>query len=148
MSATKIVTISAALALWFKVQRETNRFAGEWAPILSFAYAVLLVGLLQIRPSWWRKISQNPWVIMPLFSGVVLISVAILYPYADNLKEIDAGSDQDDAIMLCGQAIMRGEFPYSEFTYLGNPPSPAPGMLLIFLLSIATGWYPSPRSFF
>ena len=85
---------------------------------------------------------QNPWVIMPLFGSVVLLGVGVLYPYADGLKELMMGSDQDDAIMLCGQALMRGEFPYSELTYLGNPPSPAPGMLLIFLLSIATGWYP------
>ena len=80
---------------------------------------------------------------MPLFGSVVLLGVGVLYPYADGLKELMMGSDQDDAIMLCGQALMRGEFPYSELslTWVIHR-VPLLACFLFFLLSIATGWYP------
>jgi len=128
--------------LLFTAQREISRFTGEWADVFNLAYALILVWLFGLRPSWWQKVSQTPWVIIPLFSAVVLIGVGFLYPYADGLKALMMGSDQDDAIMLCGQALLRGEFPYYQPTYLGNPASPAPGMLLLFTLSVTTGWYP------
>ena len=76
------------------------------------------------------------------FIFVAAIAVIFVYPYADGLKANLGGSDQDDAVMLCGQSLLSGEFPYAQRTYPNNPASPAPGMLLIFLPSILTGWYP------
>ena len=97
---------------------------------------------LNWEPIIWKKIRFHRWSVPLAFTCIALAAVVLVYPYADGLKTQLGGSDQDDAVMLCGQTLLRGEFPYAQKTYLNNPASPAPGMLLMFLPSIVTGWYP------
>ena len=128
--------------LWLTGQRDLFKFGGDFAPILSLFYGILLVWLLACQPRFWDKLRLCRWPIPLAFIFVAAIAVIFVYPYADGLKANLGGSDQDDAVMLCGQSLLSGEFPYAQRTYLNNPASPAPGMLLIFLPSILTGWYP------
>jgi hypothetical protein len=64
---------------------------------------------------------------------VALIIAFVGYPIADGLKEIGRGSDQDDAIINAGLALIKGYHPYSARTYLNILISPGPGWILFAL---------------
>lgn len=84
-----------------------------------------------------RKSFVDSWVSNPIFISVVLtITFAVIcyaYPIADGLKTQMRGSDQDDCVILGAQRLIQGLFPYSVRSYYGNPCSPAPGMLILYL---------------
>ena len=78
---------------------------------------------------------------MPLFGSVVLLGVGVLYPYADGLKELMMGSDQDDAIMLVAKPHARGISIPNSLTWVIHR-VPLLACFLFSYVSIATGWYP------
>jgi len=69
-----------------------------------------------------------------LTTAVMLIAVAIafaiLFPKL-NGQLPGQGSDRDDALNIAVAALLRGEYPYLQPTYLGNPVTPLPGALLL-----------------
>jgi len=74
----------------------------------------------------------------------------VVYPIADNLKEIGAGSDQDDAIIEGARAILATGTPYTATTYFGNPISPGPGWIILWMPLVLCDLYLliNPISFF
>jgi hypothetical protein len=85
---------------------------------------------------------------------VVLAVTLFIYPKA-NIHTPMRGSDRDDALLDATSALLRGEFPYSRPTYLGNPITPLPGALLLAVPFVLAGnaalanalwWRVVPRS--
>jgi len=69
------------------------------------------------------------WAVALTFAALFVV-FAIGYPIADGLRPT-GGSDSDDALELAVGELLRGHYPYSPTTYLGNPISPLPGALLL-----------------
>lgn len=102
--------------------------------ILMFLSAIYLIAIciLSVKKSFISFLISNP-----IFISVVLIAtfatIIYCYPIADGLKMQMRGSDQDDCVILGSQQLIQGLFPYSVRSYYGNPCSPAPGMLILYL---------------
>ena len=94
--------------------------------------ALALCGtLLVIRPPrCLAKALQGSWPAMLMLAAFTVGTIAI-YPYADGLKLRGAGSDQDDALILAGQALLKFQNPYRQETYLGNQIDPGAGWALL-----------------
>jgi hypothetical protein len=63
------------------------------------------------------------------FFVVAAVAFAVVYPIADARKAGGAGTDADDALDLAVRALLRGQYPYLERTYLNNPITPLPGWI-------------------
>lgn len=79
-----------------------------------------------------------------LLAAVVTIAVAfaVLYPIA-NAGGPRTGGDSDDALMVAGAALLHGQYPYAQRTYLHNPVTYLPGSFaaaLPFVLLGNVGW--------
>ena len=101
------------------------------------AFLLFAIYLIVIYFTCIRKSFAISWVSNPIFIGVVLfvtfVVICFAYPIADGLKTQMRGSDQDDCVILGAQRLIQGLFPYSVRSYYGNPCSPAPGMLILYL---------------
>jgi hypothetical protein len=66
----------------------------------------------------------------------------VVYPMA-NAGEwssgVGGGSDRDEALQVGGEALLAGEYPYYQRTFLNNPISPMPGSILAALPFAAMG---------
>jgi hypothetical protein len=78
---------------------------------------------------------------MALASGTFCTATLVLYPVADALKQTGRGSDQDDALILAGKALVRLSNPYIQHTYLNQPVHPGPGWAILTAPLTATGLY-------
>jgi hypothetical protein len=127
-----------------------------WQPL----YKYLPAGLHPLIPlyflGWWgcyRLVLYSPgfhaktlpiwegrWTLIILLVGLASINYFV-YPIADALKLQMRGSDQDDALILAGSRLVRLLSPYAEKTYLGNPISTGPGLVLLTLPFILCGTY-------
>ena len=83
---------------------------------------------------------NTPWptiiIIMLFFTASIVV-----YPLADNLKEIGRGSDQDNAIIEGAQAFFANGSPYFATTYYGNPISAGPGWIILLMPLALSGFY-------
>ena len=106
-------------------------------------YLTLVAIALALFLSHYRKIySLVPerrfgWMAAATIVGILLL-FAVVYPTA-NVQIPGKGSDGDDAIHLGAIALLRGESPYNQITYLGNPTVNLPGALLLALPFAALG---------
>lgn len=75
--------------------------------------------------------SRDPRVVIiaAMLVGMV-VAFAVLFPQL-NSQMPGQGSDRDDALNVAIAAMFRGEYPYAQTTYLGNPITPLPGALLL-----------------
>lgn len=74
--------------------------------------------------------------------AMMLLLFVLIYPMV-NAAQPGLGSDRDDALNMAVRALMRGEHPYRQLTYLGNPVTPLPGALLLatpFVLLGNSAW--------
>jgi hypothetical protein len=63
---------------------------------------------------------------------------AVLYPIS--LKHtLNRGSDREDALRIELDAVRHHQYPYSTRTFLGNPPTPLPGAMLLAAPFFAVG---------
>ncbi len=62
--------------------------------------------------------------------AVAVALFAVLYPLATSGR-FGGGSDRDDALNDALRSLVAGHYPYAAMTYLGNPPTPMPGALLL-----------------
>lgn len=86
------------------------------------------------------RASQRVWLPVVLFFIILLVKV-LLYPGADSLKMLGAGSDQDDALIQAAHRLIAGLNPYAEPIYKGNFISPGPGWILLTLPFSLSGLY-------
>lgn len=105
---------------------------------------ITLLGMMLLQPPLSSKlyiVLKRPWL------GIVVLVIAtsiifFVYPMADGLKQVMRGSDQDDCIISPIMALLKGHSPYLERSYLGNPCSPGPGLLLVYLPFVSLKLYP------
>jgi hypothetical protein len=119
------------------------------APLLKYlspakAIAALALGLLSIVTgmSCLIRLNLRPrqiaigWLLL-LFLALTT-AFAILYPIS--LKHtLNIGSDREDALRIELLAVRHHQYPYNARTFLGNPPTPLPGAMLLAAPFFALG---------
>jgi ABC-type multidrug transport system fused ATPase/permease subunit len=113
----------------------------SWAPIYKYlhhsvATAAMLSGILFLAAGmvWLERMNQRQTRIHPgwfvsLFA-LFVAAFAVLYPIS--LKHtLNSGSDREDALRISLSAVQHHEYPNDAHTFLGNPPTPLPGALLL-----------------
>jgi hypothetical protein len=119
------------------------------APLLKYlpptkAIAALALGLLSIVIGMFCLIRLNlrprqigiGWFLL-LFLALTT-AFAVLYPIS--LKHtLNIGSDREDALRIELLAVRHHQYPYDARTFLGNPPTPLPGAMLLAAPFFALG---------
>lgn len=86
-----------------------------------------------------QHVTERTANILALVSLAVLIaSTLVLYPMA-NSGRFGGGSDADDALVVAVGELLRGHYPYTQSTYLGNPISPMPGAVILAIPFVLIG---------
>ncbi|WP_353072973.1 hypothetical protein [Tunturiibacter gelidiferens] len=111
------------------------------APLLKYlspakATGALILGSLSIAigMSWILRLNLRPreisiaWLLL-LFLALTT-AFAILYPISLR-HTLNIGSDREDALRIELLAIGHHQYPYDTRTFLGNPPTPLPGAMLL-----------------
>jgi hypothetical protein len=76
------------------------------------------------------------WFLLLFFA--LMTAFAILYPLS--LKHtLNIGSDREDALRVELLAVRNHQYPYDARTFLGNPPTPLPGAMLLAAAFFALG---------
>jgi hypothetical protein len=119
------------------------------APIYKYlthgkATAAVLLGILFISLGmhWLDRLNRQQRQISAgwlLFLFLILTAAfAALYPIS--LKHtLNTGSDREDALRIELNAVHHHQYPYDARTFLGNPPTPLPGAMLLTAPSFALG---------
>jgi hypothetical protein len=119
------------------------------APLLKYlspakAIAALTLGLLSIVAGMSRLLRLN---LRPRQIGIVWFlllflalttAFAILYPISLR-HTLNIGSDREDALRIELLAVRHHQYPYDARTFLGNPPTPLPGAMLLAAPFFALG---------
>ncbi len=122
------------------------KYTPAHAALITGAYAcavLLLLAIVLVHPAGApiRAIVRNPW-----FAAVALLTVAAVamwaYPKADGLKYLMQGSDQDDCVIMGVHRLAHFRNPYAVRTYLRNPCSTGPGVLLPYIPFVLARIYP------
>ena len=113
----------------------------SWAPICKYlshgkATAAILLGILFIALGmrWLDRLNQKQcqigagWFVL-LFL-IMTAAFAVLYPVSLR-HTLNAGSDREDALRIELNAVHHHQYPYDTHTFLGNPPTPLPGSMLL-----------------
>lgn len=138
------------LALAFFVVFPSLTFVSKRFGLLSaMGYALMGICLLPfvIQKLSFIRVGRLQWkgVVALLIVGMLLLCIAFefAYPIA-NSGRFGPGSDRDEALNQAVAALFRGEYPYHQKTYLGNPISPMPGSLVLaapFYFFLGNGAY-------
>lgn len=128
-----LATLAFGILFWSNLRVIYKYFPAPGViALLLFVIYLIVIYFIYIRKSFVIS-----WMSNPIFIGMVLIiTFAVIlsaYPIADGLKTQMRGSDQDDCVILGAQRLIQGLFPYSVRSYYGNPCSPAPGMLILYM---------------
>lgn len=94
------------------------------APVVGLAVAALLA-LARARLS-----ERTADILAAALLGLAVAVLLIVYPHA-NTHAPDQGSDRDDAATIGARGFLHGENPYGSFTYLHNPVSQLPTLLVV-----------------
>lgn len=105
-----------------------QKFTGSVGLFVLPLMAFLVIATLAIV--WNAKRDDIPRVSLFALFAVGLVLFAVLYPVA-NSGVLGPGSDRDDALNVAIEALISGNYPYGVTTYLGNPPTPMPGALIL-----------------
>jgi hypothetical protein len=109
--------------------------------LFVFLFLSILVAICLTRWPAWRlaRTSTRTASYCAILALVVVLGVTLfVYPNA-NVHGPMRGSDRDDALLEATAALLRGEFPYSRPTYLGNPITPLPGALILAIPFVLVG---------
>jgi hypothetical protein len=104
---------------------------------LALGFLSIVIGMsclirLNLRP---RQISIG-WLLL-LFLALTT-AFAILYPISLR-HTLNIGSDREDALRIELLAVRHHQYPYDARTFLGNPPTPLPGAMLLAAPFFALG---------
>lgn len=131
-SARRFVLIFSICAAWALI---------SWAAIYKYlshgkATAAMMFGILFIALGMQGldRLNQRPrqisagWFLL-LFL-IFTTAFSVLYPIS--LKHtLNIGSDREDALRIELNAVHHHQYPYDAHTFLGNPPTPLPGAMLL-----------------
>lgn len=98
---------------------------GVLAALPFFLFLVLSIKMFQ------RQLSPPVSIGWFWALGAVAICLfVVLYPIAKS-GVLGPGSDRDDALNVALRSFLAGHYPYYVDTYLGSPPTPMPGALIL-----------------
>jgi hypothetical protein len=129
------VTIITGFVLWFLPSvGQLVKYLGNWGMIAAAGagYCALIVLFKWSHQNRWKSWTTLCARVAAVMMILVTILFATFYPIAKS-GVFGAGSDRDDALDVALEALVRGSYPYYALTYLGNPPTPGPGALLLAL---------------
>src|ERR1700678_157384 len=139
-SARRLLLILSVCLIWLLI---------SWAPLWKYlshskASAAMMLGLVAIALGmYWldrlnrreRQISIGWFVLLFL---VLTAAFAVLYPISLR-HTLNIGSDREDALRIELNAVRHHQYPYDTRTFLGNPPTPLPGAMLLAAPFFALG---------
>lgn len=131
-----------AFFLLFPSVAIVHKLVGLAGLVVYLVGASLILWLLR-RYRWYAiaaRLTERQALVLVLltFGGLILI-FALLYPLADAGRLGSGGSDNDDALTIATQALLAGDYPYYQRTYLDNPISPLPGLLVLATPAVLLG---------
>ena len=109
------------------------KYFGITGVIIYFVAGTLLIFALDrfALPFFRDNVSERTANILAIITVVALtVFTLIVYPMA-NSGRFGGGSDADDALVVAAGEMLRGHYPYTPSTYLGNPISPMPGAVFL-----------------
>ena len=117
-----------------------EKYLGTAGVVLLVILGAILAVFLPRCAAWWvAKLSVRGADLCALFAVVVVLAVTlVIYPKA-NVHTPMHGSDRDEALLDATSALLRGQYPYSKPTYLGNPITPLPGALILAVPFVLAG---------
>jgi uncharacterized membrane protein SirB2 len=112
---------------------------GKATAAMVFGILFIALGMLRLdrlnQQQQQRQISAG-WLLL-LFL-ILAVAFAVLYPIS--LKHtLNVGSDREDALRIELNAVHHHQYPYDAHTFLGNPPTPLPGAMLLTAPFFALG---------
>ncbi len=132
-----VVVVQLAFSLRFFA-----KYTDALAPVAYLAYVALGLALcvLVLRSPWLlRLLSREPLLVAAVVCLVALVAVA--YPVADALREVGAGSDQDDCVRKLVVNVFALRAPFGR-GYFGDPCSTGPGELFVYWPVVLTrAWF-------
>lgn len=92
-----------------------------------------------LLPEFKNKVSERTANILAVvtFASIIALTL-VVYPIA-NTGQFGSGSDADDALIVAVGELLRGNYPYTPNTYLGNPISPMPGTVFLAIPFVIIG---------
>ncbi|HEX5215632.1 MAG TPA: hypothetical protein VFV98_09230 [Vicinamibacterales bacterium] len=105
-----------------------ERLAG-WAGVA--AHAAIAAAILPVALSLAARLPVPTARLLAAATGAAIIAFVFASYPALNTDAPNRGSDDDDAHEVGVRAVLRGENPYAQQTYLGNSISPMAGALLL-----------------
>lgn len=126
-----VPTAAAAWFLWLVPSLGPLYKHGGMAGLVAAALAAAVgIYCLLILARQGRLRPTTAWFVALCVVGTVLF--VVLWPLAND-GTFGPGSDRDEALDVALRAALAGRFPYADNTYLGNPPTPMPGALILAL---------------
>ena len=123
-----------ALLLWLTPSvGQLIKFAGPRGALLLTGVAAAGIGVVlawAMAPPSQRRGAEPPWNL--LIAVALCAAFAVVYPIAVS-GMLGGGSDRGDALDVTSAALISGRLLYEPLTYLGNPPTPMPGAVLLAL---------------
>jgi hypothetical protein len=109
------------------------KFAGPRGALLlagAGAIGIAVVLAWAMAPPAQRRGAGLRWNL--LLAVALCAAFAVVYPVAVS-GLFGGGSDRADALDVTSAALLGGRLPYEPLTYLGNPPTPMPGAVMLAL---------------
>jgi len=128
----RLPELGLALACFVGSAATVQKYAGTVSVVL---YLLVLVGavplLVRGADLYFPALRTRSVALLACATLLVLAIVfALVYPHA-NTHVPGLGSDRDDAADMGARALLHGRWPYHGHTYLGNPISQLPGLLVL-----------------
>ncbi len=117
------------------------KYFGVGGVLGYFLIGILLIVVADrfVMPVMQRLISETTANILAIFTFVLLgVVTLIVFPMV-NTAQFGSGSDADDALVIAASELLRGNYPYTTMTYLGNLISPMPGTVLLAVPFVIIG---------
>jgi len=132
-----ILSICAAWALTSAAPLWKYLSHTKAAIAIALGILAILLGMFCLDRLNQRQRQIN-WAWFLLLFAALTAAFAILYPLS--LKHtLNIGSDREDALRIELTALQHHQDPYSARTFLGNPPTPLPGAVLLAAPFFAIG---------
>jgi hypothetical protein len=122
--------------------------ASEAAVAIALGPLGIALGMHCLNRLNWRDRQIGTGWFLLLFL-VFITAFAVLYPISLQ-HTLNVGSDREDALRVGLNAFRHHQYPYDTHTFLGNPPTPLPGAMLLAAPFFALGhiawqnflWFP------
>jgi hypothetical protein len=131
-------TIGLGLAFSFATLGVAQKYAGTPAAVLLLA-AGPVVGYVAALALEWAGRAFSPAaadVLAAVVLAAAVVALVVVYPHADT-HGAGQGTDRDDAATIGARGFLHGRNPYGSTTYLGNPISQLPTLLVVAMPFVA-----------